>query len=62
MVLIILDDNCQHLQAHASSTSFPEERGGMAFRNVEACLELYISTFNLNRLLNVLGVSDLYII
>jgi len=50
------------LQAHASSTLFPEDRGGMALRNVEACLDLYIGAFNLNRLLNVLAVSDLYII
>jgi hypothetical protein len=30
------------LQAHDSSNSFPEDRGGMAVHNVEACLDLYL--------------------
>lgn len=41
------------LQAHASSTLFPEDRGGMALRTVEAWPDFYISTFNLNRVLKV---------
>jgi len=30
------------LQAHASSNIFPEDSGGMAVHNVEACLDLYV--------------------
>jgi hypothetical protein len=29
------------LQAHASSTLFPEDSGGMALRNAEPCLDSY---------------------